>query len=354
VNLFIASELNWRRQGLKLRQETRFPDQASTRLVFDCQKPIELVLHVRHPFWATNGFELRINGEKQTEIGKPGSYAVVARNWKTGDTVELTMPFSLRTEAFQDNPNRFAFMDGPLVLCAQVDPKKPFPAVVAEPGVLLASLKPVPGRPNTFQGSPEVFRIPDDSTHEAVTLAPFYQAFDERYETYWDRFTPVQWVAKEQEYRKELAQQKELDARTVDLVTAGEEQDERDHNLKEQNSDTRDFNDRTFRFANTNGWFSWDLKVLPDQPQQLTVALGGGGRGGATFDIWVDDSKIATERITGFPRQPGGNTKTYSLSPELLKGKDKITVKVQAPADARGGSVYNVRILKPANENQSK
>jgi DUF1680 family protein len=354
VNLFIASELNWGAHGLKLRQETKFPEQASTRLVFDCQSPIQLVLHLRHPFWATNGFELRINGENQSETGQAGGYALVTRTWKSGDTVELTMPFSLRTEAFHDNPNRFAFLDGPLVLYAKVDPRRPFPAVVAEPSSLLASLKPVTGRPNTFQGPPEIFRIPDDSAHEGVMLAPFYQAFDERYETYWDRFTPVEWLAKEQEYRRELAQQKEVDARTVDFVNAGEEQDERDHNLKEQNSDTRDFNNRTFRFANTNGWFSWELKVLPDEPQELSVALGAGGRGGATFDIWVDESKIATERVAGFGRQPGANTKTYSLSPELLKGKQKVTVKFQAPENARGGSVYSVRVLKPANEKQSK
>ena len=41
------------------------------------------------------------------------------------------MPFSLRTEGFVDNPNRFAFLNGPVVLAAQVEPGKPFPAAVS-------------------------------------------------------------------------------------------------------------------------------------------------------------------------------------------------------------------------------
>ena len=54
---------------------------------------------------------------------------------------------------------------------------------------------------------------------------------------------------------KEVARQKQLESRTVDLVNAGEEQNERDHNMKGENTEVRDFNERQFRFANTNGWF---------------------------------------------------------------------------------------------------
>jgi len=53
-----------------------------------------------------------------------------------------------------------------------------------------------------------------------VTLEPFYRLYNERYETYWDRFTPEQWQSRQEDYRKELARQKELEARTVDLVNA--------------------------------------------------------------------------------------------------------------------------------------
>jgi DUF1680 family protein len=354
VNLFIASELNWKAKGLKLRQETKYPDQASSKLVFACDKPVKLALRIRRPFWATQGFELRVNGGKAEASTPAGSYDVLDRTWKSGDTVEISMPFSLRIEAFKDNPDRFAFMDGPLVLGAEVDTRKPFPAIVADKPALLASLKPVAGKPNTFKGPADQFLVPGEQNGDGVTLEPFYKLYDGRYETYWDRFSPEQWQAKQEDYKKELARQKEIEARTVDYVNAGEEQNERDHNLKGENTDTREFNGRNFRFAGTNGWFSWDLKVLPDQPMELSVALtGGGGRGGTgPYDIFVDDTKISTERPGGFGGAGGRNqppeAKTYSLSAELLKGKQKVVLKFKTQPDMRGGSVATVRVLKAA------
>ena len=343
VNLFIASELNWKAKGLKLRQETKFPDEGAAKLSFTCDKPVELSVQIRHPFWATAGCEIRVNGKKQP-ASAPGSFAALTRKWKSGDTIEVSMPYRLRLEAFKDNPNRFAILNGPLVLCAEVDTRKPFPAVVAGEATLLASLKPVAGKPNTFSGSPDVF-LTAGGDGQGVALEPFYKACNERYEVYWDRFTPAEWQAKQDDYRKELARQKEIEARTVDYVNAGEEQNERDHNLKGEHTDTREFNDRHFRFAETNGWFAWELKVLPDQPQELEVAFGGGGRGGSALDVFVNDTRLATERPGGFGRGQGANGKVYPLTTELLKGKEKITVKFQAPAEMRGASVSSVRTL---------
>ncbi len=346
VNLFIASELTWKAKGLRLRQETGYPEATGVELKFTGDTPVELSLQVRHPFWATAGFQLAVNGESQT-ASESGSYAIIRKTWKSGDRVSVRMPFSLRTEAFKDNPNRFAVMYGPLVLSAAVDSKKPFPAIVADEPTLLASLRPMPARANAFTGPASVFLTPGEDGGQAVTLAPFYQAYNEQYVTYWDRFTPQEWAAKQQDFKKELAAQRELEARTVDFVQAGEEQNERDHNLKGEQTDTRDFNDRTWRFANTNGWFAWEMKVLPDRPQELKVELGG-SRSGRGLELLVDDRTIPGELSESRGDERGPRIKVYPLSAELLKGKEKITVKFHAPADARGGSVAAVRVLKPA------
>ncbi len=350
VNLFIASELNWKAKGLKLRQETKYPDEAATKLIFTCDKPVQLSLQLRRPFWATNGFAVRINGQEQSSAGEPCSFATLTRTWQSGDTVEITFHFSLHIEAFRDNTNRFALLDGPLVLCAAVDTRKPLPAIVAEQPTLLASLKPMAGKPNTFAGSSDLFMVPGEPSGSAVTLEPFYKEYNHRYEVYWDRFTPQEWRQKEDDYKKELTRQRAIEARTVDYVNAGEEQNERDHNIKGENTETGEFNERPFRFANTNGWFAWDLKVLAGQAQELDVALGGGGRGAAALDIFVDDTRIGSEQLGGLRRGPSTNSKAYPLTAELLKGKQKITVKFQAPTNSRGGSVYSVRVLRPAED----
>ncbi|HEY7090914.1 MAG TPA: beta-L-arabinofuranosidase domain-containing protein, partial [Tepidisphaeraceae bacterium] len=191
VNLLIASELKWKDAGVVLRQETSFPEEGATRLKLTCDKPAEFSLHIRHPFWATRGFEIKVNGEAQP-AGEPGSYAIISRTWKSGDTVDVTMPFTARIEAFRDNPRRFAFMNGPLVLCAAVETENgPFPAVAVEPDQAAGKLRAVEGKPNTFSGSPDLFRIRGGKGQSAdVTLEPFYKMHGERkYVVYFDTLT---------------------------------------------------------------------------------------------------------------------------------------------------------------------
>jgi DUF1680 family protein len=349
VNLFIASELNWKAKGLKLRQETKYPDEASSKLTFTCDKPVDLELQIRHSYWAVNGIEITVNGQKQQIESKPASWATVARSWKSGDTVEIKMPFGLRTEGFKDNPNRFAFLNGPIVLCAEVDASKPFPVIVADEAKLLAAVKPVADRPNTFTGPADLFRIPGDTGAKGVTLEPFYKMHSNRqYMVYFDRFTAEQWEAREAEYQAELARQKDLEARTIDQVIPGFEQNERDHNLQGENTETRSFNERSFRIINSGGWFSCDLKALPGQAHELSVSFGGRRRGNSACDLFVNGQKIATVQPQASQqgdRQFRTYDQTCAISPEMTQGKDKITVKFQTPADS-SVTVTSIRLLK--------
>ncbi|OHE82810.1 MAG: hypothetical protein A2107_06300, partial [Verrucomicrobia bacterium GWF2_62_7] len=61
VNLFIASELTWKEKGLVVRQETGFPESDTTRLTLKCAKPVEFILKIRKPAWATE-FAVQVNG----------------------------------------------------------------------------------------------------------------------------------------------------------------------------------------------------------------------------------------------------------------------------------------------------
>ena len=346
VNLFIASELNWKARGLKLRQETSYPEQGVSKLVFTCEKPVELAIRIRCPWWAEKGVEIAVNGKTWVTQQKPGGYLSASKTWQNGDVVQIKMPFTLRTEGFKDNPRRFAFMNGPLVLCAEVDTKKPFPAVVADEGKLLANLKPVAGKPNTFAGSPAVFRIPGEQGASGVTLEPFYKMHgNRRYEVYWDAFTPEQWQVKETEYRAQLARQKELEARIVDGVRPGEEQDERDHNLQGEGTAFGDFRDRLWRHATDGGWFSWDLKVLPDQSQELCVTYWGSDADNRVFDVLIDGAKLITQRLEN-NRPEQFYEEIYQLPADRLKGKDKVTVKFQAHPGAEAGGVFGVRVMR--------
>ena len=341
VNLFIASELSWKDRGMKLRQETSFPDEQASRLTIACEQPTELTIHIRHPAWATTGFQVSVNGEN-TVASKPGEYASITRTWKSGDVIQVRLPFELRKEGFADNANRFAFLHGPVVLAAEVDTKKPIPAIVAENRELLTSLKPVEGKPSTFTS--DIFRIPGQSG-TTVTLEPFFKIHGGRsYTVYWDAFTPEQWTTKQAEYQAELAKQKELEAKTIDHILPANDQNERDHKVTGERTSAGRFGDRGFRHATDGGWFEWQIKVLPDVPQELRITYWGSD-GNRTFDILVDGVKLTTQRLTS--KQPGKfYDEVHALPADMIKGKERITVRFQAHAGSWAGGVFGVRVMR--------
>ena len=128
----------------------------------------------------------------------------------------------------------------------------------------------------------------------------------------------------------------------VDSVTVGDEQSEHAHQLKGDRTETRQFNGHDCRVADTNGWFSWQLKMLPDAPQELDIEFGGERRKPAdAVDIFANETKITTVRLAGGPR-----AEYYPLTNATLKGTSCNYVKFQASAGSRIGGVANVSIVK--------
>ena len=346
VNLFIASELTWHDKGLSVRQETRFPDEPSSRLTMTCEKAQTIRLQLRHPFWATSGFEVRVNGTLQPDNSRPGGWAAVDRQWSNGDTVEIRLPMTLRTEAFRDNPHRFAVLHGPVVLCAEVAPGQPVPRVVAETERLLTSLRPVPEKPSTFVGPAEVFRVPGESASGGVTLEPFYKMHaDRHYAVYWDQFTPEEWRAEEAKYLAEKQRQQELAARSLDSVTPLDEQGERDHKLEGERTGAGPFGNRSWRHAVDGGWFSYQLKVSAGQPNVLLVTYWGSDQGNRVFDILVDGQKLATQKLQN-NRPDAFYDELYEIPAAMTQGKESVVIRFQAHAGAMAGGIFECRVLK--------
>jgi len=343
INQFIGSELDWKEKGLRLRQESRFPEEEQSKLTLRCDRPVDLELKIRHPDWARIGFQMEVNGQK-VEGGQPGSYVAIKRAWKDGDRIEIKMPYALRLEGFASKPERAAVLDGPLVLGAVIDMKKPNPGIVGGLGAWLGELRPVANETATFTGA--VFRVPGQAKPEALKLEPFYRIYRRNYEVYWDQFTPEQWQSREKQYAAQIEQRRQQEARTVDSVNPGEEQNERDHHQMGEKSSAGDFGDHFYRDAADGGWFSWDLKILPDEPQNLVLTYWGEDRG-RQFDIMVDGQKLATEHLTA--SHPGVYfEQVYPLPAALTKGKQKVTLRIQG-ANTWVGGVFGVRVMKAAD-----
>ena len=358
VNLFIASELNWTERGVKVRQETQFPESDLTRLSFECATPVEFTLKVRRPGWAGKGFAVRVNGRKQKIVGEPGSYVAFTHRWKTGDRVEIDLPMELRTEALPGNPDTVAVLWGPVVLAGELGrdgmpspyargqsdlnsvPSPEVPVFVGDPGEVRSHFRPVEGRPVTFQT--KGLGRPRD-----VTLIPFYRLHHQRYSVYWKVFTEAGWKAKQAELAAAEAKRKEVERRTVDVVRPGEQQSETDHKLAGEHTQSGDLFDRKWRHATDGGWFSWELKVLPGEPQNLAVTYWGSDSGNRVFDVLLDGTRVATQRLEN-NRAGEFHEEVYRIPAELTKGKERVGVKFQAQPGAWAGGIFGVRVLRPA------
>jgi hypothetical protein len=116
VNLFIASELNWKEKKFGVVQETNFPEEEGTTLTVKTSAPAKMPIRVRIPYWATSGATIAINGKKQEIAAKPGSYATLDQTWHDGDKITVSLPMSLHAAPTPDDPTVRAAMYGPVVL----------------------------------------------------------------------------------------------------------------------------------------------------------------------------------------------------------------------------------------------
>jgi uncharacterized protein len=363
VNLFIASELNWKEKGIQLRQETRFPDESKTALTVLTDKPVQLTLKIRHPAWVPAGqLTFKLGDKSWTSDSKPSSYVEINRLWKNGDRLEVSLPMHTTIEAMPNVGDYAAILYGPIVLAAKTGTEDLKGLVaddqrwshiaggqllsVDEAPVLTGSMQSIPEKIKLLPGTKSLQFTTGDiigqDTYKKLVLEPFYKIHDARYMMYWRVASdkkPAEGQSKEQE--KLL-----LDQRTIDRVIPGEQQPEADHNIKSEKSETGVFKDVYYRHAQPGGWFSYDLRVEQGVGLELMVRYFGNEAGNRTFDILIDGKKLVTENVVGKWNQEDFINMTYALPSEMVKDKKTVTIRFQAHPDNIAGGVYDIRIVR--------
>ncbi|MBL7134040.1 MAG: glycoside hydrolase family 127 protein, partial [Phycisphaerae bacterium] len=361
VNLFIASQLTWADKGLVVRQETNFPEQEGTNLMFSCEKPVELALHVRVPYWAVNGVIVKINGIEQDLKAQRGSYLVVERAWADGDCVAISMPMSLHLHRMPDDPNVAAIMYGPVVLAGRlgsdgldremiyiVDQRAmnhaddwPVPHFIVDTDDLNAWIKPVPGEGLMFHTAGA-----GDPTD--VMLVPLYKITGERQSVYWTISTAEQWAARcaaAAERRRRIAEDRAAFVETVlDSVIIGDGASEAAHNMQTEGSETGTREGRSWREARGGQTFSYDMSIAA-RPKGKPIAVKctyWGGDTGRIFHVTVGAWKIGMVTLNN--ERPGEFFEAEYRIPEFLLGEETLTIGFRAHAGNIAGAVYACRI----------
>jgi DUF1680 family protein len=369
VNLYAPSTADWTAARVKLAMETDFPEGESAKLTLTLESPKQFTLALRRPWWAGEGFAVEVNGQVvpedsagrassrtpevvrgRTTYQPPpsGSYVELKRTWQSGDTVELTLPKTLRLEALPDNPRRVAILWGPLVLAGDLGPevRRRGRAERSEPPqvpVFVAAERPVTEWLKPVAGKSGQFRTDGVGRESDVEFVPFYRLHRRTYGVYWDLFTPAEWDKRAAEIAAERERQRKLEAATVAFVQPGEMQPERDFNYQGEDSSP----DRVMGRPGRRGknWFSFDLPVESAHPMAMVVTYYSDEWRKRTFDILVDGRRVGEQAI-----EKGGPVRffdvEYAVPAELVKDKQKVTVRFQATSGNETAAVFGIRMIR--------
>lgn len=383
VNLFTASQLT--NKNFAITQQTAFPEEQSTTLTID--KAGTFTLALRHPAWAGEGYAITINGEEVSNgtavtgnyatvnATTPGqaSYVQIARTWKKGDVIKITLPMALSVEPCPNYTDYVAFKYGPILLAAQNTAATPEEATAT--GLTYEKLQNEFGGEGRMDHSPGAMAKPlplsssplligprekvleritplggcrftiDASSKQSkggwttLTLRPFYDIHHARYTCYWYQQTEENYA--KSDMGQADARAEALLARTIDFVATGEQQSEAGHDaLYSTNSSKGNYNGEYYRDAQSGGYMQYTLANTGGKVDSVAVMCRfTTADKGRKATLYVDGEKLTDIEIPSSVKNAESNgfyNVEYLVPVKLLKdakGKVKPTLKVRLAAD---------------------
>ncbi len=362
VNLFVASELNWKDRKMVIRQQTAFP-YAESSVVEVAKGKGTFILKVRKPSWCEN-FTVKGVGFDADSYEENG-FVCMKRKWKKGDQVKISMPMHAYIKPMINVPQYVAIMYGPILLGMKTGTED-MGGLIAddsrfgqyaggkklaldEAPILLPkhlddiakNLKPVPGKPLHFKLATRMENAIDGE------LQPFFEIHDSRYMMYWLALGENDYKAYMQKLADEEKARQALEARTVDKVNPGEQQPETDHNMEADVTERGNTEGVFFRDAKDGHYFSYLMQTKGETNLSLQLKFWGQDEWRTSeFDIYVNDKLLCSVNNSHRWRTTQFKTVDYAIPSEFVKGKKEIRVKFVAHKGKQVGQIYGVRLVK--------
>ena len=377
VNLFVASELNWKEKGITLRQETNFPYAETSRITITQttkRSNDQTTIMVRYPGWVTPGqFSVKVNGKPVAITSGPSSYVTIDRKWKKGDVIDITFPMHNSIKYLPNVPQYIALMHGPILLGMKTGtedlahlvaddsrfgqyaggkklPINEAPILINDNIDEIANqLHPVAGEPLHFTLTTRMVNppLPSGEGSGERLLQPFFEIHDSRYMIYWLALSENSYKGYLDDLAKKEQERQELEARTIDKVQPGEQQPETDHKMETDRSNTGNTNDVFWRDARDGHYFSYLMQTEGRTDLQLRLKFWGVGEWKThEFDIFIDDVLLTSINNTGKYRISQFKYEVFDIPAEMLQGKSQIRVKFVAKPGKQIGEIYGVRLIK--------
>ena len=362
VNLFVASELNWKDRKMVIRQQTAFP-YAESSVVEVAKGKGTFILKVRKPSWCEN-FTVKGVGFDVDSYEENG-FVCIKRKWKKGDQVKISMPMHAYIKPMINVPQYVAIMYGPILLGMKTGTED-MRGLIADDSrfgqyaggkklaldkapILLPKhlddiakdLKPIPGKPLHFKLATRMENAIDGE------LQPFFEIHDSRYMMYWLALGENDYKAYMQKLADEEKARQALEARTVDKVNPGEQQPETDHNMEADVTERGNTEGVFFRDAKDGHFFSYLMQTKGETNLSLQLKFWGQDEWRTSeFDIYVNDKLLCSVNNSHRWRTTQFKTVDYAIPSELVKGKKEVRVKFVAHKGKQVGQIYGVRLVK--------
>ena len=362
VNLFVASELNWKDRKMVIRQQTAFP-YAETSVVEVAKGKGTFILKVRKPSWCDD-FTVKGVGFDADSYEENG-FVCIKRKWKKGDQVKISMPMHAYIKPMVNVPQYVAIMYGPIMLGMKTG-NEDMRSLIADDSrfgqyaggkklaldkapILLPKhlddiakdLKPIPGKPLHFKLATHMENAIEGE------LQPFFEIHDSRYMMYWLALGENDYKAYMQKLADEEKARQALENRTVDKVSPGEQQPETDHRMETDNSEKCNTEGIFFRDAKDGHYFSYLMQTKGETDLSLQLKFWGQDEWRTSeFDIYIDDRLLTSVNNSHRWRTTQFKTVDYAIPSELVKGKKEVRVKFVAHKGKQVGQIYGVRLVK--------
>ena len=112
VALYMPTVADWKAKGVTVEQDCLWPAEKSTVKI--AKGGATFAMKLRVPYWATEGFDVKLNGKSVAKSYQPCSYVEIpSRQWSVGDVVEVVMPFTKHINFGPDKMELAATVENP-------------------------------------------------------------------------------------------------------------------------------------------------------------------------------------------------------------------------------------------------
>lgn len=350
VNQYISSNVLAEEYGIELTQTANLPYEDTAEFSIHTLKESgqPFALYLRLPDWLAGTAELTLNGQKQA-LNRSGRYAVLDRTWSDGDTFSLRLPMKPSYRTLPDAPNVAAFRYGPVVLSAALGTEDmaesatgvavsvPTRNLLVKDFIIPAGRSAESWLENFEQhfvqkdGEP-VFVLQGTDEDNRLVFTPHYKQHSERYGIYWKLVEADS--AELQTHILQGKQRQRVQEATIDSLPVGNDQYELEHKIKGENTTVATWDGYNIRQAEHNGWFSYQLKVLPQQDNYLSVTYFSGNNGKA-IDIYADGRLLASDTLMK-DKPRSFYSKSYLIPAAAVQDRTAIEIRFVIPGAMNG------------------